>query len=462
MGVQMRVVELFAGAGGMGLGLSQAGMDLRLSFDAWHAARRVNAANHRYIAWKGGAFVADAAQYPRLIDRITEQRPDLIAGGPPCQDFSAAGDGIEGDRARLSAYYAQLIAIARPEWFVFENVPRAIHARQYGAAKETFRRAGYGLSENILLASRYGVPQNRERLFLIGRLGEADGFLDEALASAASATPMSMRDAVGDAWGDAAYFYPRHTYKKRIWSTDKPSPTVRSSSRRSFPERYVPVDDDDPFTGKPYEPTLADFALLQGFPPEYDFSGENIDDVMLMIANAVPPPLARAVGKVILDRHHGRSLPASADGFDDWLRKKGYTEPSVRNTRSRLNAGRKLLGGRTFATVSTEIGALEVALDATDVSVKTRSDIRSSMRLHRDYLRHLVEEAAVQAETKEARRLKRTAKKRAAAHEAMKAIRPKLPVGFERVGTGLRKRLVFTGDLSLQEMFERDEGDEAV
>ncbi|MBY5318203.1 DNA cytosine methyltransferase [Rhizobium leguminosarum] len=405
----MRVVELFAGAGGMSLGLTQAGLDVRLAYDWSMPARRVYAANIKHKGWRTGAFVADVGRFPQLVESILEQKPNLIAGGPPCQDFSAAGKMIEGSRAQLTGYYAQLISVVKPEWFILENVERAIHAEQYKTAKDTLRRAGYGFSENVLIASRYGTPQNRKRLFLIGRLGEQDGFLDGALLAAASPEPMTIRDAVGDRFENGIYLYPRHTYKKRLWSVDEPSATIRSSSSRPYSEDYVPVEGDAEFEGRPYEPFLEDFATLQGFPDDWDWGDEHPEDIMLMIANAVPPPLARAVGKCILDRHEGRSLPAIAEGFGEWLKKQGYTGPSVRNIKSRVNAGRRLLGGRTFSSTPLEIGMLETTSEFDCLAVRAKSDIRSSLRMHREYLQHLVEAAALA----EAKRTERKARRRA-------------------------------------------------
>lgn len=423
MEMRMRVVELFAGAGGMSFGLRQAGMDVRLAYDWSMPARRVYAANLKHSGWKTGAFVADVGRFPQLVESILEQKPDLIAGGPPCQDFSSAGKMIEGSRAQLTGYYAQLISVVKPEWFILENVERAIHAEQYKSAKETLRRAGYGFSENVLVASRYGTPQNRKRLFLIGRLGEQDGFLDSALLAAASPKPMTIRDAVGDRFGNGIYLYPRHTYKKRLWSVDEPSATIRSSSSRPYPEGYVPVEGDAEFEGRPYEPYLEDFATLQGFPEHWDWGDEHPEDIMLMIANAVPPPLARAVGKCILDRQEGRSLPAVAEGFGQWLEKQGYTSPSVRNIKSRVNAGRRLLGGRTFASIAMEIGTLETTPEFECLSVRAKSDIRSSLRMHREYLQYLLDAAALAEEKSTERKARKRAKLMAPMREEFEAHR---------------------------------------
>ncbi|WSH00287.1 DNA (cytosine-5-)-methyltransferase [Rhizobium ruizarguesonis] len=387
----MRVVELFAGAGGMSLGLSQAGMHVTMALEYEAAMVRTYERNMkrpiRMFGRGDHAHRYDLNAFPDIIESIMALRPDMIVGGPPCQDFSSAGKRVEGARAKLTAYYAQLLCITRPQWFVLENVRGALGSIQYAAAKKLLKTAGYGLSENVLLASQYNVPQRRRRLILIGRLGEQDGFLDSAILAKASKTEMSIRDLVGERFGDGMYFHPRDPSRKAVWSTSAPAPTIRSASGRNLPETFqLRPDVDDLVSGEIYNPTMTELALLQGFPAWWDWNGEKKGTVATMIGNAVPPPLAKAVGEVILTRHLGRSIPAIPVGFADWLAGKGYSKPSIRNAKSRINAGMRLLRGRTFANTALEVGELEEAFDRTEMSVKAKSDIRISMRLLREYL----------------------------------------------------------------------------
>ncbi|MBY5329561.1 DNA cytosine methyltransferase [Rhizobium leguminosarum] len=396
----MRVVELFAGAGGMSLGLSQAGMTVAMALEFEEAMVRTYRKNlQRPVRMFGRGDHAhryDLNDFPDIIESIMDVRPDIVVGGPPCQDFSPAGKRIEGERAKLTAYYAQLLCIVRPQWFVLENVKAAFGSEQYAAAKRLLKSAGYGLSENILLASHYGVPQRRRRLILIGRLGEQDGFLDSAIAAKASKKEMSIRDLVGDRFGAGMYFHPRDPSRKAVWSTSAPAPTIRSASGRNLPESFqVRPDVDDLVTGDIYNPSMRELALLQGFPAWWNWEGETKGKVATMIGNAVPPPLAKAVGEVILARHLSRSIPAIPIGFADWLAGKGYGKPSIRNVKSRINAGRRLLRCRTFANTALEVGELEEAFDRTEMTVKARSDIRISLRLLREYLATMSEPKSV-------------------------------------------------------------------
>ncbi|MGO7445152.1 DNA cytosine methyltransferase [Rhizobium leguminosarum] len=385
----MRVVELFAGAGGMSLGLSQAGMHVAMAFEFQEAMLRVYRKNLqspiRRFGGRNHAHQYDLTQYPDLIPTIASLSPDMLVGGPPCQDFSPAGNRIEGANAKLTPYYAQIICIVRPEWFVLENVPGAGKAKAYAAAKKLLDHAGYGLSENVLTCSFYGVPQRRKRLFLIGRLGEQNNFLNSSIAQKASKKEMSIRDAFGDRFGENMYFHARARDRKSVRPTTGPAPTIRSGSGRSGKKH----------PGDFYDPEMTELALFQGFPPTWDWSGETADNVSKMIANAVPVTVARAVGEVILDRHFGRSIPAISDGFNKWLSDKGYGDPSIRNVRSRINAGRRLLLGRTYSDPTHEIGALETVLDTIDLNVKAKSDIRISMRLLREFIASTIPEPLV-------------------------------------------------------------------
>lgn len=385
----MRVVELFAGAGGMSLGLKQAGMSIGMAFEYEEPMLRVYRRNLQNPVQKfrrNHAHQYDLNAFPNLVETITATSPDIVVGGPPCQDFSSAGNRVEGERARLTAYYAQLLCVVRPEWFILENVRGALGSDQYAVAKKLLKAAGYGISEHILLASYFGVPQRRRRLILIGRLNEQDGFLESAVLAKASKAEMSIKDAVGDRFGSAMYFHPRDLSRKAIWSTSGPAPTIRSASARNpGADFHIRPDVDDEIAGAFYNPSMRELALLQGFPEWWNWEGENEGKIATMIGNAVPPPLARAIGEVILDRHFGRSVPAIPDGFNAWLTAKGYTPPSIRNVRSRINSGRKLLRGRTFAVPSHEVGALEEAFEQARLTVKSASDIRISMRMLREF-----------------------------------------------------------------------------
>lgn len=235
----MRVVELFSGAGGMSIGFRQAGFEIVHALDAWPEAVEVYRRNVGKHAW-----VSDLKDIANVAPVLFGLRPDIIVGGPPCQDYSTAGRRQEGERADLTAAYSMLIAIVRPQWLLMENVPRTLKSKAWGQAEAILRNAGYGFTVAKLDAAYYGTGQTRERLIVVGRLCEDDGFLTDALVGAASSEPMTAREALGEGLGDTLYVHPRHMFKKRLWSADKPAPTVRSTYARRVPPDFVPTEKD--------------------------------------------------------------------------------------------------------------------------------------------------------------------------------------------------------------------------
>jgi DNA (cytosine-5)-methyltransferase 1 len=105
-----------------------------------------------------------------------------FVGGPPCPDFSVGGKnkGSTGENGRLSASYVELIIATKPEFFLFENVKGLWrthrHRAFYEEMKNNLRAAGYTLSERLINALEYGVPQDRERIILIGFLEKGERF----------------------------------------------------------------------------------------------------------------------------------------------------------------------------------------------------------------------------------------------------------------------------------------------
>ncbi|KQS76435.1 hypothetical protein ASG58_11480 [Rhizobium sp. Leaf383] len=375
----MRAVELFCGAGGLSLGLRQAGIEVIYALDAWKEAVGVYRANI------GVAHVADLNEIVELAPVLFDLRPDLIAGGPPCQDYSPAGKRIEGERSKLTTAYAMLISIVRPKWVLMENVPGVLNSTAWNYTQSILRNAGYGLTMRKLDAARYGVGQTRERLIVIGCLNEADGFLSDALLAAASLYPTSARDILGPAVGDTFYVHPRHMHKRRIWSSAGPAPTVRSTYARRVPPEYMRTATDVGSTSFPTELSRDQVSLLQGFPVNFDWSSVKVSDRDKMVANAVPIPLARAIAKVILDREHGATQPVLEREYTEWLRGRGMAQSTVDDVRTKTNRARRLLGGRILADPAVEIATLEGLTSFKDLPLKTQSALRVALRLHAQF-----------------------------------------------------------------------------
>jgi DNA (cytosine-5)-methyltransferase 1 len=179
--------DLFSGAGGMSLGLEQAGM--RVVFGADHDLDALETHAHHF----GGMSVDwDLGDPDRVIEVGQTLRAigiDVIAGGPPCQPFSKAGrsrmrylvqHGVREahDRRRdLWQSYVEMVELAQPRAVIMENVPDMALDREMFILRSIVRRledAGYSVQERVVDTYRYGVPQFRQRLILVALLGGLD------------------------------------------------------------------------------------------------------------------------------------------------------------------------------------------------------------------------------------------------------------------------------------------------
>jgi len=167
-----KVIDIFAGAGGFGLGFTLAGFEhiCSLEMDKW-ACDTLRANNEHHIVED------DISKYKteKQIAKIVNDTPDIIIGGPPCQGFSYAGRRKKNDpRNQLYLQYLNWVKILSPNIFVIENVKGLMNfktEKQEYLVKEIERKCkkmGYSVSVWDLNAVNYGVPQNRNRIFIVG------------------------------------------------------------------------------------------------------------------------------------------------------------------------------------------------------------------------------------------------------------------------------------------------------
>ena len=167
---------MFAGAGGMSLGFEQAGFDVAaaVEYDPIHCA------THEFNFPDCAAICSSVAdidgKYIRDRSRIGDRPVDVVFGGAPCQGFSMIGKrALEDPRNSLVYHFVRLVAELKASYFVFENV-RGLTIGEHRKFLEEiiveFHKRGYHVVEDyqVLNAAHHGVPQNRQRLFLIGAL----------------------------------------------------------------------------------------------------------------------------------------------------------------------------------------------------------------------------------------------------------------------------------------------------
>lgn len=297
----MRVVDLFSGCGGMSLGLEHAGFNVVGAYDNWDPAIAIYRENFRHPIFKEDLSAAKAC------DLVRQLKPDLIAGGPPCQDYSIAGKRNLGKRANLTIRFAEIVTSVKPTWVLFENVYNIERFPTLPKMKKMLSMAGYGFSAMVLDASRCGAPQKRQRFILVGRLGAANGFLDDILRNGLSAKQMTVRDYLGNRLHTQYYYmHPRSYNRRAVFSIDEPASTIRGINR-PIPENYKkhPADKADVSSGV-RALTTRERGLLQTFPEDFAFPGAKTD-VELAIGNAVPPALAKYVANCIKKWEKGNS-----------------------------------------------------------------------------------------------------------------------------------------------------------
>ena len=189
-------IDLFSGAGGLSYGFECAGFNILLGIDNDEKALETFELNHK----NAKSICGDITEVSYLEDIkpiIGDKKIDVIIGGPPCQGMSLSGPRkFDDPRNKLYLSYIRLVEEIRPDAFVIENVPGLVGLFK-GQIKdsiiEKFTDLGYSIQYKILCAADYGVPQNRNRFFMVGnRLGIDFKFPEK------QATKITVEEAIGD------------------------------------------------------------------------------------------------------------------------------------------------------------------------------------------------------------------------------------------------------------------------
>lgn len=204
----LETIDLFSGCGGMSLGFQNAGFNISAAYDNWKAAVRIYEKNFNHPIYQMDLNDVEATNL------IKDAKPGIIIGGPPCQDFSIAGNRNMGERANLTIRFAHIISEVRPEWFVMENVYNIERMPVLPQAVQIIKDSGYGITTRVLDASRCGVPQKRNRFFMIGHLNDQDGFLNEIIDANLSESQMTVYDYLGDSLGTEFYYMHPRSYNR--------------------------------------------------------------------------------------------------------------------------------------------------------------------------------------------------------------------------------------------------------
>jgi DNA (cytosine-5)-methyltransferase 1 len=167
-------LDLFSGAGGFAQGLKQAGFNATKHYFSEIDKHAIANYKHNFkdAQYVGSVTDVRGSQLP--------QRPNIITFGSPCQDFSLAGKrkGMDGERSSLVSHAIRLITECRPDVFIWENVKGTFSSNNgadFWAIIQAFANIGGYRLEWQLLNTAWLLPQNRERIYLVGHLGKGSG-----------------------------------------------------------------------------------------------------------------------------------------------------------------------------------------------------------------------------------------------------------------------------------------------
>lgn len=313
------VVELFAGAGGLALGLEKAGLKAKALIEIDKDA--VATLQRNRPEWN--VIHTDVSKVS-----FEGMSADVVTGGFPCQAFSYAGKGLgfEDTRGTLFYEFARCVKELQPKLFVAENV-RGLISHQKGKTLHTvlsvLESLGYNVQYRLLNAVNYDVPQKRERVIIVGTrpgirfqypasspkiLTLRDALKDVPLSEGMKYSPKRAKvmELVppGGCWRDlpediqksymmkSYYLTGGRTGMARRISWDEPSLTLTTSPSQKQTERCHP-DETRPFT-------VREYARIQTFPDDWEFIG-GVGSKYKQIGNAVPVNFAYHLGRSVVN-----------------------------------------------------------------------------------------------------------------------------------------------------------------
>jgi DNA (cytosine-5)-methyltransferase 1 len=326
-------IDLFSGCGGLSLGLRLAGYRVVAAVEINKKAAETYRLNHPDVLLVERDITTLSPEELMVRSGITRGELHLLAGCPPCQGFSRIrtrnGSASNADpRNNLAMSFLEFAKALKPRHLLLENVPGLRTQSLWATLKDELALAGYCLVEEVVDAHDFGVPQRRKRLLLLGTLGREptlpvqcdsrptvgealrqvpDGDELHGLRVNHSEAALRIIRAIPKNGGSRADLPNRlrlachgrtdgfgDVYGRMRW--DRPAPTITSGCHNPSKGRFL----------HPYEDraiSLREAALLQGFPPDYQFVlAHGKEPIALMIGNALPPPMIRIHAEALASR----------------------------------------------------------------------------------------------------------------------------------------------------------------
>lgn len=355
-------LSFFSGAMGLDIGMKNGGIEALLACEFDKACRMTIQKNNPNIGLIGDINKFNASDILKMAKIPKGCKVDVIFGGPPCQAFSTAGNrkGFDDERGNVFLKYLNIVDEIKPTYIVIENVRGLLSTPFiYKDCKEPIKggamlfimdrlqEMGYTVSFNLYNAAYFGAPQIRERVVMIGKLGNdkvsylqpthneegTNGLkqwrtLRDALSVLASDTkhhyiefpekrlkyyrilkegqywkdlPLELQK---EALGKSYYLGGGKTGFLRRLSYSKPSPTLVTNPTMPATDLAHPIED------RPL--SVEEYACIQEFPQKWEVCGSILEQYK-QIGNAVPVKLGEAIAKVIIDDMNG--IKYSNNGF---------------------------------------------------------------------------------------------------------------------------------------------------
>ncbi|MEX6634033.1 DNA cytosine methyltransferase [Hyphococcus lacteus] len=334
---EIRAVDLFCGAGGLTLGLENAGINVAMGIDIDPACEYPFEANNKAKFLKKS--VEDVSE-SELADAYGDAKITLLAGCAPCQPFStySKGKSDESDeRWNLLLQFGRMVNESRPHLVTMENVPMLAHQKVFEKFVQSLEGIGYHVSHQVVNCADYGVPQQRNRLVLLAsRLGPIDLIAPTSPSGKhktvrkaieklpkLSAGECDEKDPLHQASELSALNLKRIRVSKpggtwRDWPEELVAECHKKASGKTYPSVYGRMGWDEPAPtmttqffgfgngrfGHPEQDraiSLREGAIIQSFPKSYKFAPKGVPirrkTIGRLIGNAVPVKLGEAIGK---------------------------------------------------------------------------------------------------------------------------------------------------------------------
>ncbi|MDE6785295.1 MAG: DNA cytosine methyltransferase [Ruminococcus sp.] len=345
-----KMIDLFAGVGGLSLGFEQSGFEVVLANEYDKSIAQAYIKNRK----NANMIIEDITKLP-IHDTFKQYKGivDLCVGGPPCQGYSQKGQRktINDPRNFLFKFFVEVVKEVSPRYFVMENVPNLLTAESGFFQNELismFTELGYIINAQVLCAADYGVPQSRHRAVIIGKKAGSK--------PVEMPNPITTRTTIWDAISDLNYLnsgegaevsayrlkaesdYQASLRKKSVElynhiatnhakvALERMAMIPPKGGKEFLPAEHITksiysgtwerMDADDisvtittrfdtPASGKFMHPylnraiTVREAARIQSFPDTFRFYGTKTSQ-MKQVGNAVPPLLAQAIAKAII------------------------------------------------------------------------------------------------------------------------------------------------------------------